>query len=145
MAEDKPSDRFQTEMMRLMQTAIREINGLKSNLGNLDNKFDGLDKKFDGLETRFDGLDKKFDGLETRFDGLEKKFDGLENKVDQLGTKVDEIDDKVKKNNYAIRVIDGNLTLLSNQFSDVVSKVITDHKRIDSLEDRVDNLESGIH
>lgn len=81
MADEKISDeRFKSEMMRLMNTAIVKID-------NLENRFDGLENKVDGLENRFDGLEKRFDGLENRFDGLEKKVDLFSAQMTEIGLK----------------------------------------------------------
>ncbi len=73
---------------------------------------------------KLDGYDSRFDRLETRFDRLETRFDHLEKEVSEIKSDV--------------RIIKG-------QFSDVVSIVIEDGKRITKLEGEVSELQGSIH
>jgi archaellum component FlaC len=66
----------------------------------------------------------KLEGYEGRFDGLEKRFDHLEKEVSEIKSDV--------------RIIKG-------QFSNVVSTVIEDGKRITRLEGEVAELQGNIH
>ncbi|MBX3288139.1 MAG: hypothetical protein KF855_02235 [Acidobacteria bacterium] len=86
-------------------------------LGNLVNKANEHDRRFDEQDRRFDEHDRRFDEHDKRFDNLQVKLDTLSD------------DFKVVK----------------AQFNDVGSMAIKDNKRIDVLEARVSEIESGVH
>ena len=62
--------------------------------------------------------------LVTKANEHDKKLDGLSSKVDGVSS---------------------DLKLLTRQFNDVGSVAIKDHPSINSLEERVGNLETGVH
>jgi hypothetical protein len=81
-------------------------------------------KKVDGLATDVRTNSFTLDKFEARLGGFESKFETLEEKVD---------------------LISSDLKVLSGQFSDVGVVAIKDHKRIEILEKRVDDIEAGVH
>ena len=68
---------------------------------------------------------------------MEAKIDGLGTKINGLETKIDRVENKVKD-------LASDVTTLSRQFDAVGVVAIADHKRIDHLEERADNLDGRI-
>ena len=69
--------------------------------------------------------------LVTKANEHDERFNDLDKKFDDLSSKADGVSSDVK--------------LLTRQFNDVGSVAIKDHPRIDDLEERVGNLEAGVH
>ena len=72
--------------------------------------------------------------------------------IETLVKKVDGVASDVRTNSYKLDRLEtmlenltSNVKVLSGQFSDVGGRAIKDHKRIESLEKRVDDLEVGVH
>ena len=79
MAEEIPEDRFKAEVVRLLHTAIKKV--------------DGLETKFDGLETKVDGLARDVKMLSGQFNDVgvmaindNRRIDDLEKRVSDLET-----------------------------------------------------------
>ena len=72
--------------------------------------------------------------------------------IETLVKKVDGVASDVRTNSYKLDRLEtmlesltSNVKVLSGQFNDVGGMAIKDHKRIESLEKRVDDLEVGVH
>ena len=124
MAEEISDSDFKLKIAALLDTVVKKVDGLSSDVRT--NSF-----RFDHMETRFDRMETKVDRMETRFDRMETRFDQLETKVDRI-----DID---------LKDLKSDVQTLSGQFSDVGVMAIKDHKRVDNLEERVDILESEAH
>jgi len=83
-----------------------------------------IDSKTMADEKILETLVKKVDGLADDARGNSFKLDRLENMIEGLTS---------------------NVKTLSGQFNDVGIMAINDHKRIDTLQDRVDVLEAEAH
>ena len=79
-----PQENNMAEIVRLLDTAIGKIDGLATDVRNLD--------------VRLERVEGKVDRLEVKVDGLEVKVATLDLKVTRLGGKVDSIADTVMKN-----------------------------------------------
>ncbi len=90
------------------------------------------DEKFKAEMMKFiEVANQKFDGLTSDIRSNSFKLDRLESKLDHIDTDVKDLTSNVKT--------------FSKQFDDVGSLAIKDSGRITKLEERVDELETGIH
>ena len=115
-----PQETNMAEIVRLLNTAIGKLDGLATDVRNLDVrlelvegtvdrlevKVDRLEVKVDRLEVKVDGLEVKVDGLEVKVDGLEVKVDGLEVSVGRLEGKTDSIAETVMKNDRRLIAVE---------------------------------------
>lgn len=82
---------------------------------------------------------QKFDGLTADVRTNAFKLDRLENGLVRVEEKVNQVEEKLDN-------VASDVKILSGQFTDVAGMVMRDHHpRIDSLEKRVDALESEVH
>lgn len=112
-----PENDANSELKGLIETVIKTVGGLASDIRSNSYKLDRLESRFEGLETKFGDLETRFEGLETRFEGLETGFQSLTSEV----------------------------RVLSAQFNDVGVMAIADNGRITDVEKRVEVLEAGTH
>jgi hypothetical protein len=118
MADEIPDDKFKSDVMRFIEVAAQKFDGLIADVRTNSFKLDRLETKIDSVEGR---LETKIDSVEGR---LETKLDSVEK---------------------GVAVLTSEVRLLGGQFRDVAVMAIKDTKRIDDLEERVDDLESGVH
>lgn len=81
--------------------------------------------------------DEKFDKIESL---LNKSIGGL----DELRLEVRDMRKELRENVSEVKLANRKLDVLSGQFTDVVRKFIKDHKRIDGIENRVEQLENPV-
>jgi chromosome segregation ATPase len=124
MAEEISDEKFKSEVIRFIQVA--------------NQKFDGL---AEGLRTNT----FKLDHLENRLGRVEEKVERVEEKVGRLEGKVERVEEKVSRIEGDLKALASDVKVLSGQFSDVGVMAIKDNQRIDKLENRVDELETGVH
>ncbi|HQU92271.1 MAG TPA: hypothetical protein PLK77_08240 [Pyrinomonadaceae bacterium] len=88
---------------------------------------------------------QKVDGLASDVRTNTYSIDQLENKVDRLHTDMIVVKDDVSSLKNDVSTLKSDVRTLSGQFNDVGIMAIKDHKRVDSLEQRVDILEQKSH
>jgi chromosome segregation ATPase len=97
------------------------------------------DDKFKSEVMKFiEVANQKFDGLTSDLRTNTFKLDSLENGLNRVEEKVDRLE-------VDLKTVASDVKVLSGQFQDVALMTMKDHSRIDNLEKRVDDLESGIH
>ena len=83
-------------------------------------------KKIDGLETRFDGLETRFDGLETKFDEAEEKnerfrqetkenFDEVNQKLRFMNTRTEVMLEDLMQNKMRIKDVEKRVDILEQK------------------------------
>ena len=85
-------------------------------------KVDRLDEKVDRLDGKVDRLDGKVDRLEGRVDRLELKVDGLEVKVDRLEVSVGRLEGKTDSIAETVMTNDRRLISVEHDVTDLKSR-----------------------
>ena len=108
-----------------------------------DNDFNAEMLDFKDQMLRFVEIaNQKFDGLTSDVRTNSFKLDRLENRLE---SGLNSVEERINKVETKLDNVSADLKLFPRQFNDVGSAAIKDHKRIDTLEERVDNLEAGVH
>ena len=81
---------------------------------------------------------EKVDGLATEVRTNTYKVDSMEAKFDRMDAKIGRVETDLSRLRTDVRT-------LSGQFNDVGAMAIKDNQRIDTLEQRVEVLEEGVH
>lgn len=90
--------------------------------------------------------DEKFKSEVMKFiEVANQKFDGLVSDVRTNTYKLDKLENDVRRVSEQVSSTASDVRVLSGQFQDVASLTMKDHSRVDNLEKRVEDLESGIH
>lgn len=101
---------------------------------------------FQTVVTKFiEVANQKFDGLTADVRSNTFKLDRLENGLQRVEERVDRVEGKVDRVETNLKAVASDLKVLSGQFQDVAVMAMKDKARIDTLEKRVDERESGIH
>lgn len=106
--------------------------------GEYDEKFDELTGLVRKIAGRVDELQLDMRDLRQ---GLVKAGDD----IGSIRSDIGEIRGELKKTNQRMGSLEGKFDVLSGQFNGIGSMAIDDHKRIDALEKRVDDLEGTTH
>lgn len=97
------------------------------------------DEQFKAEVLRFiEVANQKFDGLSTDVRSNSFKLDRVEAELHNVKVEIVEIKKEMGDLGSDVRA-------LSSQFQDVGVMAIKDHKRIDSLEEKIGNLDTGVH
>jgi chromosome segregation ATPase len=108
------------------------------------NKLDKLDQRFDKLEQRFDKLEQRLDKLEQRFDKLEQRVAKLEQGQARLEQELAETRNDVRRLNQSVAVLESDLTFKVNIVYENVVGIINRDKKIDKLENLIENHDDRI-
>ena len=107
--------------------------------GMLDGKLEPVMQKLTGLEDKMTGVEDKMSGLENRISGLEDRTSGIEGKAAGLEEKVSAIqkitaetkNELTEVKLYIENVTDKNITLLAENYCNLVNKLDENNKVTD--------------
>lgn len=100
------TDRFQSEVMRLLGTAIQKIDGLEGRMNRLEQKTDVLTGQVTGIASKLIEIDKRLSVLEMRFDSLDHRLTSLETEVRLIRQEIADLHRKIDRNDAYREIID---------------------------------------
>lgn len=80
-----PENDANSELKGLIETVIKTVGGLASDIRSNSYKLDRLESRFEGLETKFGDLETRFEGLETGFQSLTSEVRVLSAQFNDVG------------------------------------------------------------
>ena len=90
----------------------------------------------------------QIDRLQNGLDEMQKsvgKIDRLQGGLDEMRLEMRDMRKEVRENVNETKTVSRKVDILTGQFTSVVSEFIEDHKRIDTIEKRVAQLENPVH
>jgi len=123
----------------------RRVNELVTITGNLVTAVTGLTTQVGEITTQVTGLTTQVGEITTQVTGLTTQVSGLATQVSGLATQVTEITAHVKENTEQIKVHSEQINrliesqqIMSGQIADIARVVIKTDKRLENLEQKVD-------
>lgn len=139
---------------KLLETLIKKVDGLASDIRTNTYAFDKIENRFDRVDQRFDGIDNRLDSLDEQFAVQREQGRLLGLKIDSVASKMMEIDKRLMVVEAQLNLFEAKIGALTeeaqqirlelNDLNEYVSVDTEARNRVGQLELRVFHLEEKL-
>ena len=66
------------KMTEVENLTIRLLEGIRTDMGHMNERLSDIDKRFEGVDKRLGGIDQRFESMDKRFEAIDRRFDTMD-------------------------------------------------------------------
>jgi autotransporter adhesin len=127
---------FRTDAVNVgqLRNVNGELNGLETEIDNLEDRMDTAESDIDNLEGRMDQAEGDIDGLQEDVTELQGDVDNLEGRMDEAESDIDDLDGRVTENEGDIENLDERVTINEGDIVNLDNRVTVNETNIEELQ-----------